>query len=92
MLKEPKLTVSSRNLKASEPIVIINDAIIVPVILPIPPRTTISRILKVKVNLNIDGSIVPIRLPKSPPPIPAKKADIELRRTKTILKRTKTWM
>ncbi len=36
-----------------------------------PPKTTIRTILKVSRNLNIKGSIVPIKCPNKAPPTPA---------------------
>ena len=43
-------------------------AITVPVMLPIPPNTTISKISKVRVKRNMFGSMVVKRLAKNPPP------------------------
>ena len=72
----PRLKGWSKNLKASWPMVTMKADMMVPVMLPMPPRTIISSILKVNVNLKSSGFIAPRRFPSRPPPTPAKNAPI----------------
>ena len=76
VLTKTKLSGPSRKRSISMHTVTMIDAMTEPVMLPFPPSTTMSRILYVRPNTNIRGSIVCMRCPSKAPPIPAIKPDM----------------
>ena len=80
----------SRKRSASIRIVTPMDAITEPVMEPMPPSTTTRRMLNVSRNVNIFGSMVVSRCPRSAPPTPAMK--LETVKLTTLVRNTFTPM